>query len=167
VRAANWAVWERASTHPELEGMGTTFCALGVIADGVVAITNVGDSRAYLTRDGSLQVLTDDHTVAGQLLREGKLTAREAAQHPQRHLLTRALGVGTEIAIDTTRLDAVVGDRLLLCTDGVFSSTPDEELAQLLNESDTAQTVADAVVERALANGSDDNASAVVAFITD
>ena len=166
VRAANWAVWERASTHPELEGMGTTFCTLGVIADGVVAIANVGDSRAYLARNGSLQALTDDHTVAGQLLREGKLTAREAARHPQRHLLTRALGVGAETVIDTTCLDAVIGDRLLLCTDGVFSSTSDEELAQLVAESENPQAAADAVVDRALANGSDDNASAVVAFIT-
>ena len=165
VRAANWAVWERASKDPVLKGMGTTICAAGLIDDGL-AIVNVGDSRAYLARNGLLQPLTEDHTVANQLVGEGKLTAQEAVRHPQRRFLTRALGVGAETTIDTVLLEATPGDRLLLCTDGVFTAAPDEELAQLLNESDNPQAAADAVVERALANGSDDNASAVVAFVT-
>lgn len=166
VRAANWVVWERAGKDPALRGMGTTFCAVGVVEDGTVAIANVGDSRVYLARDRSLRSLTDDHTVAHELVRQGKLSPEEADQHPQRRFLTRALGAGAEVVIDTMRLELADGDRLLLCSDGVFTVASDEELAELLLASESPQAAAEAIVERALANGSDDNASAVAAFAT-
>ena len=166
VRAANWAVWERAGSSPELQGMGSTICALGVIDDGVIAIANVGDSRAYLSRNNSLLPLTEDHTVARELVRQGKLTLEEADEHPQRRFLTRALGVGTEVVIDTMRLELAQGDRLLICSDGVFTTTPEKDLAELLRAAETPQAAADAIVEHALTSGSDDNASAVAAFVT-
>ena len=88
VRAANRVIWERASGNPELEGMGSTICALGVIDDGSVAVVNVGDSRAYVWRDGELSQLTQDHTVTADMVRRGELTAQGAVDHPHRNVLT-------------------------------------------------------------------------------
>src|SRR6266568_5023876 len=89
-RAANRAIWDEAARRSELEGMGTTICAAGLTDDGAVAILNVGDSRAYVFRDGSLTQLTDDHTVTAELVRRGDLNEAEAVHHPHRNVLTRA-----------------------------------------------------------------------------
>lgn len=164
VRAANWAVWERACSVPELQGMGTTMCAAGVLDRARLAVANVGDSRAYLARAGAVQPLTADHTVAAELAREGKLSAAEAAAHPHRRLLTRALGVSPEVAIDMKVVQVRDGDRILICSDGVFSAVTDDRIGALLDSGETPQSVVDAVVDLALANGSDDNVSAVAAF---
>ena len=98
VRAANRAVFERA--REGLEGMGTTLCAVGLIESAHVAIVNVGDSRAYLLRDGSLRQLTEDHSVTAELVRRGELTEQEAADHPHRKVLTRVLGAGPTVDVD-------------------------------------------------------------------
>src|SRR3954447_8067145 len=164
VRAANWAVWERARNAAGLQGMGTTMCAVGVLDEVTAAVAHVGDSRAYLFRAGTLQLLTNDHTVAAELMRKGQLDEEEAAKHPHRRLLTRALGVAAEVSIDVTGLQLHDGDRILICSDGVFTVIPDDQIATLLQSAETPQDGADAVVDLALANGSDDNASAVVAF---
>jgi len=164
MRAANWAVWERACSAPELQGMGTTMCAVGLVDDMTIAVGNVGDSRAYLARAGVVQVLTADHTVAAELARQGELSASEAAAHPHRRLLTRALGVGPEVSIDMSSVLVHQGDRVLICSDGVFSTVADDQLGELLDSSETPQSAVDAIVDMALANGSDDNVSAVAAF---
>lgn len=88
VRAANWVIWQRASSTAELDGMATTMCAAGLLQDDVLAIVNVGDTRAYLARHESLQRLTNDHTVTAEMVRRGELTEAEAAVHPHRHILT-------------------------------------------------------------------------------
>ena len=165
LRAANWAIWERAASNTDLQGMGTTMCAAGVLDDATLVIANVGDSRAYLLRDGALQALTTDHTVAAELVQQGQMTAEEAAVHPHRRLLTRALGVGADVVVDMTRLPLQRGDRMLLCTDGVFTSVPDHDIAALLGAAKAPQAAVDTVVDRAIASGSDDNASAVAAFV--
>src|SRR3954447_15922343 len=147
VRAANWAVWERGSSTAEIEGMATTICAAGLVADGVLAIVHVGDTRAYLVRDGSLQRLTEDHTVAAQMVRDGELTAEEAVGHPHRVVLTRALGVGPEVPLDTSSRPVGPGDRLLLCSDGLFNHVPDDELAVLLAAGNSPQTAVDTLLD--------------------
>lgn len=162
VRAANWVVRQRAAVSPELEGMGTTMCAAGLLADGALALVNVGDSRAYLAHEGSVRRLTDDHTVAAELVRAGELTRAQAAGHPQRHILTRALGMGPGLEIDTSCRPVAPGDLLLLCSDGLFNLVPDDEIGSQLLSGRTPQETVDALVELALARGGDDNVSVVV-----
>jgi len=165
VRAANRAIADRAAGAPELEGMGTTICAAGAIGGGRLAIVNVGDSRAYLWRNGELSQLTDDHTVTGELVRRGELSESEALEHPHRNVLIRALGVGATVDVDAAVHDVHPGDRLLLCTDGLFTEVPAGEIASLMrNEADVTAT-ADALVDRALSHGGNDNVTVVVAEV--
>lgn len=165
VRAANWAISERAAEGSQLEGMGTTLCAVGTTADGRLAVVNVGDSRAYLMRDGSLTQLTDDHSVTAELVRRGELTEQEAAGHPHRSVLTRALGSGPSIEVDGAVHSALVGDRLLLCTDGLFNEVSVEEIRSLMEATQDLRAAADALVERALSNGGKDNVTVVIAEV--
>ncbi len=165
VRAANRAVAERAAASRDLEGMGTTLCAIGVIEDGRLAVVNVGDSRAYLMRDGSLRQLTDDHSITGELIRRGELTEQEAASHPHRSVLTRALGCGPEVDVDGSLHSAAQGDRLLLCTDGLFNEVAENDIPSLMGGAQEVRPVADALVEQALSNGGRDNIAVVVAEV--
>jgi Protein phosphatase 2C len=114
VRAANWAIQQRAVAQPGLEGMGTTVCAAGLLTSGHVALVNVGDSRAYLFRGGSLTRLTQDHSLTAELIDRGELREEEATQHPYYGILTRALGVGSDVDIDQTTLAVEEGDRIVL-----------------------------------------------------
>lgn len=163
VRAANRAIWERARTSPGLEGMGTTVCAAGLTEDGRLAVVNVGDSRTYLARDGELRRLTHDHSVPGELVRRGELTEEEALTHPHRHVLTRALGVGPDVELDSGAHSVAAGDRLLLCTDGLFNEVPAGEIAATMAAAADVRAGADRLVELALAAGARDNVSVVVA----
>ena len=166
VRAANRAIWDRANATVELEGMGTTICAVGLTGDGALAVVNVGDSRAYVLRDDSMTQLTNDHSVTADLVRRGELSEQEAVNHPQRSILTRALGVGPEVELDGAAVPAVVGDRLLLCTDGLFNEVSDDEIASLLAATQEPQATADALVELAVSRGGRDDVAVVVAAVT-
>jgi len=165
VRAANRAIWDRASGHPELEGMGTTICAAGLIEDGRLAVVNVGDSRAYRLRNGSLTQLTQDHSVTAEAVRRGELSEQEALDHPHRSVLTRALGVAPSVELDSAAHLSIEGDRLLLCTDGLFNEVPSKEIASLMAESEDLQATADGLVELALSRGGRDNISVAVAEV--
>ena len=165
VRAANRAIWDRASASSDLAGMGTTICAAGLTDEGTVAIVNVGDSRAYSLHDGTLTQLTDDHSVTADLVRRGEITEREALDHPHRAVLTRALGVGPDVAIDTFDLDAVEGDRFLLCTDGLFREVSDDEIASLMTATRDLRATADALIALAISAGGSDNVAVVVAEV--
>jgi protein phosphatase len=165
VRAANRAIWDRADGSGELEGMGTTICAAGLTEDGSLAIVNVGDSRAYLWRDGVLTQLTHDHSVTADLVRRGKLSEREALVHPHRGVLTRALGIGPDVDPDSSTHPVAEGDRLLVCTDGLFNEVSDDEMASLVAETDDVQSTADALVELAVTRSGRDNVSVVIAKV--
>jgi PPM family protein phosphatase len=165
VRGANRAIFERAAEGEDLEGMGTTLCAVGLTRDGRLAVVNVGDSRAYLLRDGELQRLTDDHSVVADLVRRGELTESEARHHPHRSVLTRAVGVGPTVEVDTAAWPAGPGDRVLLCTDGLTNEVRQDQIVSVLETTDDLAGVADALVELALANGGNDNVAVVVADI--
>jgi PPM family protein phosphatase len=166
VRAANRAIWDRGQSVAELQGMGTTICAAGLTGDGGLAIANVGDSRACVVRNGSLMQLTDDHSVTAELVRQGALSELEALEHPHRGVLTRALGVGPDVELDSAAHPALDGDRLLLCTDGLFNEVTDDDIASLMRADEDLQATADALVEAALAGGGRDNVSVVVAEIS-
>ena len=165
VRAANRAIWDRATANSELEGMGTTICAAGLIGDGRIAVVNVGDSRAYLFHDGSLTQLTRDHSVTADLVRRGELSEEAARHHPHRGVLTRALGVGPDVDLESASHPAAPGERFLLCTDGLVNLVPDDEIATVMAAGGEVAAIADALVELALARGGHDNVSVVVADI--
>ena len=161
IRGANAAIWERASSDPELHGMGTT-CTLVLLDDTRAHIAHVGDSRAYLLRDGELRQLTEDHTLVARMVREGRLREEEAERHPQRSIITRALGVDADVEVDLSMLDLRSGDRLLLCSDGLSSMIDRDEIAGGLSEHPDPQDAADDLVARANDAGGEDNITVVV-----
>lgn len=166
IRAANWAIRERAVAEPGLQGMGTTICAVGLLTTGHVAIVHVGDSRAYLFRDGSLSHLTQDHSLTADLIERGELREEEAGQHPYYGILTRALGVGSDVEIDWKTLAVEKGDRIVLCSDGLFNELSDEEIENALSGDEEVDAIVDKLIDEAIAGGGRDNVSVVVAEVT-
>jgi serine/threonine protein phosphatase PrpC len=166
IRAANWAIWDRAAAHSELEGMGTTVCAVGLLEDGRLALASVGDTRAYLWHGGQLTQLTQDHSLTAQLIERGEIRVEDAPLHPHYGILTRALGVGPDVEIDATTLDIEDGDRLLLCSDGLVNELSLTEIASIMirDDKDLSSMAAD-LVNKAVDNGGRDNVSAVLAEI--
>jgi serine/threonine protein phosphatase PrpC len=161
VREANRAVLDKASTDPGLHGMGTTLTAL-VAGGNRVFLAHVGDSRAYLLRDGHMEQLTEDHTVVEGLVQEGRLSRQEAEIHPQRSILTRALGVEGDVEVDEKSQDVREGDRILLCSDGLTGMVPEQEIGRILAELENPQRAAEALVDAANDAGGQDNITAVV-----
>ncbi len=162
---ANATVWQHSLDHPELRGMGTTLTAVGLVQeDGhdVLALVNVGDSRSYQLHDGALHLLTTDHSVAEEMVRSGELTAAEAAVHPQRHILTRALGVTSDVSVDLWRIKPVRGDRFLLCSDGLTNELDDGQITEVLTSVSDPHEAADLLVRGARAHGGSDNITVVV-----
>lgn len=161
VRDANRKIFERAAEDPLLTGMGTTITAL-YAADSSVQIVHVGDSRAYLFREDELQRLTRDHTHVGRLVEEGRLSPEDADRHPQRSYLERALGVDPEVDVDVQVLDTLPGDRLLLCSDGLYGMISEGSISAILGSEDDAQRTADRLCDAAVEAGGSDNVTAIV-----
>jgi protein phosphatase len=166
VNQANDAVLERASEEPRLSGMGTTLTAV-VVQPGKIHLAHVGDSRAYLLREGKLRQLTEDHSLVQRMVKEGKLTPQEAEVHPHRSVLTRALGVEPELLVDRETVEVRPADRILLCSDGLTTMIPEEEIQRIVAEHDDPQRAADALVAAANAAGGVDNVTAVILFVLD
>jgi PPM family protein phosphatase len=166
VRAANWAIRDRAmAAQPGLEGMGTTICAAGLLADGRLALVNVGDSRAYLWHEGALTQLTQDHSVTAELIQRGELREEEAPQHPHYGILTRALGVGPDVEIDRRTVALEEGDRIVVCSDGLFNELSGEDIASAMTGGADVAAIVDNLIERAVGHGGRDNVSVVIAEI--
>lgn len=161
VRAANKVIFRRASQEPELSGMGTTLTAM-VAGDTTAHIAHVGDSRAYLLRDGQLSRLTQDHTVVGRLVQQGKIQPEDADRHPQRSYLERALGVDSDVEVDVYVLDFKPHDRVLLCSDGLFGMVDDDLIASVLTDQSDPQRAADQLCEAAVKAGGNDNVTTVI-----
>ena len=166
VRKANDEVFRRAGKDPGLSGMGTTLTAIRHEGK-VLRLAHVGDSRAYLLRDGTIQRLTKDHTVVERLVDEGRLSAEEAEIHPQRSILTRALGVDEAIQVDQGAIEPHAGDRLLLCSDGLTGVVGEEEITRILTDHAEPQDAANALVDAANEGGGQDNITAVVVDVVD
>jgi protein phosphatase len=167
-REANHAVWRRAETDPELAGMGTTLTAIGVVAGTggeTLAVVNVGDSRAYLIQGGAALCITTDDSLVGDLVRAGELTESEARIHPQRSILTKALGVGPDVLPHLVQVDPAPGDRLLLCTDGLFNELEEGEIGSVLSSVKDPNEAAAELVRLANSRGGSDNVSVVVVDI--
>ena len=161
VREANRVVYERSMLDRSVAGMGTTLTAAALEGDRL-RLAHVGDSRAYLLREGRLERLTEDHTMVHRMVREGRLTEEEAAWHPYRSVLTRALGTEPDVPVDEAVVEVRPGDRVLLCTDGLTSMVPDARIGQILRATADPQEAADRLVEEAIAAGGLDNVTVVV-----
>jgi serine/threonine protein phosphatase PrpC len=165
VIGANHALLLEVAERPELAGMGTTMTLLEII-DDVARIAHVGDSRAYLLRNGELRQLTEDHTVAAEYVAAGRLTPEEAMTHPQRNMITRALGLTQDLVVDEVEEPVQPGDRFLLCSDGVNGMLTDNQIAEQLRAG-TPEEAAWGLIEAANAAGGNDNISAVVVDIVE
>ena len=166
IEKANLAIIKDASDNPERFGMGTTVIAVGITYDaegvGSPTLFNVGDSRAYQLRDGALRQLSDDHSVAEEWVRMGRLTPEEALTHPRRHQLTRALGVEEKLDIDVLSLDIHVGDRILLCSDGLTNELSNEEIARIASSPNSLDIAVTDLVNGAKRAGGNDNISVIL-----
>ncbi len=162
IREANRRVFERSVADPSTSGMGTTMTV--ALAEGrAVAIGHVGDSRAYLLRGGRLEQLTEDHSLVNELLKTGKLSPEEAEVHPQRSVITRAVGTDPEVDVDAFTVDVEDGDVFLLCSDGLTDMVDDADIFQLLaRHADDPDRATRALVTAANRGGGEDNVTAVV-----
>lgn len=162
IEDANRSVYERAAGDESVSGMGTTM-TVAVVEDDHVWIGHVGDSRAYLLRDGALEQLTEDHSLVAELVRSGRLTPDEAGTHPHRSVITRALGTDAEVAVDVLALPAQPGDVFVLCSDGLSSMVADDAIRDVLEQhADDLGEAARVLVDAANAAGGEDNITVVL-----
>jgi len=163
IQEANRRVYDRSSTDPNTSGMGTTI-TVALVENGNVAFGHVGDSRAYLIRDGRMEQVTEDHSLVNELMKSGKLSREEAETHPQRSVITRALGTDPDVDADTFTIEAKSGDVFLLCSDGLTDMVGEREILELveLNRQDIDAALK-SLVKAANRNGGEDNIT-VVAF---
>src|SRR5205823_11090662 len=129
IQEANRRVHERSNSDPATSGMGTTMTVALVEGSGVT-FGHVGDSRAYLVRDGTLEQLTEDHSLVNELLKSGKLSPEEAETHPQRSVITRAVGTDPDVDVDSFTIDAQEGDIFVICSDGLTDMVDDDDLLE-------------------------------------
>lgn len=161
--AANAAILARIENEPSLSGMGTTLTLVKIQGSRLI-IGHIGDSRAYLLRNGELVCLTTDHSISGQLQKAGEISDREAMVHPQRHILTRALG-SAEAQWEIMRQPGLPGDKIMLCTDGLSDLLTKEEIFAELAEDKTIEEQASHLVDMAYEKGAPDNVTVVIAKI--
>jgi protein phosphatase len=165
IREANHRIHDRSRADAKHHGMGTTCTAAFVAADEVV-LAHVGDSRCYLLRDGELTRLTRDHSLVGELVDRGKLTEEQAEVHPQRSVITRALGPEDQVEVDTERIEARDGDLFLLCSDGLTSMVREHDLVPIL-QGDGLERMGRELINAANAAGGRDNITVVLFRVGD
>src|SRR5215207_5781133 len=166
IRAANEQIHGMAKSDEQLSGMGTTVTA-ALMGGNEVSIAHVGDSRAYVWRDSELQPLTRDHSLVAELVARGKLTEEQAAEHPQRSIITRALGPEAGVEVETRTYPVRAGDLYLLCSDGLTSMIDDATVASILREATTIEEAGDALIGAANAAGGRDNITVVLFRVDD
>jgi PPM family protein phosphatase len=161
IQEANRRIYDRASTDPSASGMGTTM-TVALVEGMTVAIGHVGDSRAYLVRGEQMEQLTDDHSLVAELLKTGKLSEEEAQVHPQRSVITRAVGTDPDVDVDAFTIEAEEGDVFLICSDGLTDMVEDEEILEVMHEHrDDLDKAVQALVSAANRGGGDDNITAL------
>ncbi len=161
IEAANRQIHERARADESLHGMGTTTTA-AYVSDDEVVIAHVGDSRAYLHRNGDLIRLTKDHSLVGELVARGKLTEEQAEQHPQRSVITRALGPEANVQVDVDIFPAKAGDLFLLCSDGLTSMVHEPKLPPLFEDAESLEVLGKRLIDAANAAGGRDNITVIL-----
>jgi protein phosphatase len=161
IQEANRRIYDRASNDPTASGMGTTM-TVALVEGMTVALGHVGDSRAYLVRGEQMEQLTEDHSLVNELLKSGRLSEEEAHVHPQRSVITRAVGTDPDVDVDGFTIEAEEGDVFLLCSDGLTDMVSDEEILDLVHEHrDDLDKAVKALVSAANRGGGEDNITAV------
>src|SRR2546423_2074596 len=167
IQEANRRVYDRSSTDPNTSGMGTTI-TIALVENGNVAFGHVGDSRAYLIRDGRMEQVTEDHSLVNELLKSGKLSPEEAESHPQRSVITRALGTDPDVDVDTFTIAAEAADVFLLCSAGLTDMVGESENLELVERNrDDIDAALKALVRAANRGGGEDNITVVAFEISD
>jgi PPM family protein phosphatase len=167
IQEANRRVHQRSLEDEAASGMGTTL-TVAAVEDGTVHIGHVGDSRAYLVRQGSLEQLTQDHSLVAELVRSGKLSPEEAEAHPQRSVITRALGTDPDVDVDTFAIEPKPGDLFLLCSDGLTSMVDDDAILGLVEEHrGDLKALCKVLIKAANKGGGEDNITVVAFEIAD
>ncbi len=160
IDSACLSIFHRSQKDEALRGMGTTVSGV-TVKDGVCITYNAGDSRVYILRGGVLTQITEDHSVVAQLYRQGAITEDEMSRHPQKNLITRAVGVRGTVETDLSELDLEKGDVILCCSDGLTNAVSKEEIVEILSDDDFF-AIPDKLINKALANKASDNITAVV-----
>lgn len=160
IQEANHAIMEKAETDIDLEGMGTTVVAATVIGNEL-CVANVGDSRLYVIGD-KIQQITRDHSYVQEMVRRGELDEKDARVHPDRNIITRAIGGGNPLEIDFFEVELKESDRVLMCSDGLTDMIEDEEILRILKEKESTEEGIECLIETANENGGNDNITVVV-----
>lgn len=163
VNRANAAIYQESMKHIEFEGMGTTMVACTCQGD-MLYVANIGDSRLYLIRD-RIEQITDDHSLVEELVKNGNLTESEARVHPQKNIITRALGTEDLVSADYFEVPVKKGDLVLLCSDGLSNMLDDDDMEYILKHSDTLEKAGETLISQANQNGGEDNITAVLVKI--
>lgn len=164
VESANRDIRDVAEKDPGKAGMGTTVTA-ALIEGDYLDVVHVGDSRAYLWRDGALLQLSEDHSVVWELVKRGSITPEEAEHHPHRNVITRAVGAERQVQVDVRSHDVRDGDLILLCSDGLSAYVPEAEIEEALKGADDLEALATDLVKRANSKGGHDNVTVVLARV--
>jgi serine/threonine protein phosphatase PrpC len=167
IQEANRRVYERSNEDPNASGMGTTI-TVALVEDSGVTIGHVGDSRAYRYRDGSIEQITEDHSLVNELMKSGKLSPEEAETHPQRSVITRALGTDPDVDVDHFTVEAHAGDVFLLCSDGLTTMVDDVDILGVLERyHDDLDRATKSLVSAANRGGGEDNITVIAFAIAD
>ena len=159
IRYANAEVYELAKSDEAMDGMGTTLTLL-LIEDEMMYFAHVGDSRAYLLKNGTLEQITDDHSLVGELVRAGTITEEQARVHPQKNILTNAVGTGLTVKIDVLHR-IIENGIILLCTDGLTTHVSEEQIVEIMSREDSLETICSALIDKANNEGGQDNITVV------
>jgi serine/threonine protein phosphatase PrpC len=164
IERANTKVYEKACTDIEYVGMGTTV-TMSVFMGRQVVTGHVGDSRLYLVSNSTIKRVTNDHSLIEELIRNGTITRAEASNHPNKHIITKALGCDRELTADIYETHINPGDKMLLCTDGLTNMVDDEEILNILTNEEEPENACKSLVEKAIKNGGTDNVTVIVVYV--
>lgn len=161
IEEANKRIYEKSLESPSLSGMGTTVVLCTVSDDKNAVVSHVGDSRAYIFSNGELKQITTDHSIVQQLIESGTITKEQAKHHPQRNLITRAVGTERDVKIDFNEVELENGDVILICSDGLSSYVDEREIAGIINDGVNEKTV-EKLIDAANNSGGKDNVTVVL-----
>lgn len=162
VQRANAHVFDMSLSNPELEGMGTT-CEFVFVKDRTIHVVHVGDSRTYAIRGGKIKQLTEDHSIVQEMVRRGEITPEEAMKHPNKNIITRALGIRPEVTIDYIEANFTYGDVLLICTDGLTNCVSTGDIVKIVHEN-RGEDMTNKLVDKAKEGGGTDNITVTVIY---
>lgn len=161
ITTANDNINEKSNNNPDLEGMGTTIVA-ATIVDNTMYVANVGDSRLYLIKDEKMEQITEDHSLVEEMVKRGEISATDARMHPNKNIITRALGANKDVNVDFFEIEVDKDDKILLCSDGLTNMVEEQEIVDVVNCNNDMDKVVKKLVQKANQYGGKDNISVVL-----